>query len=441
MNPRFTGRAISLALLCLVAAPVARAQQSKVKSPKVSSASAKGESAPVKSLVSVVPVVTPPLVISEFRLRGPAGAEDEFIEIYNTSSAPHTVQASDLTGGYAVAASDGSVRFLIPNDTTIPGHGHYLGVNSTATTGYSLAAYPAGNGTTATGDATYTTDIPDNVGIALFSTGDFNSFSAANRIDSVGPTTEANPLFKEGTGLPVRDANSTNYTLYRNLASGLPQDSEDNASDFVYADTAGTAYNLGCTGLPAGFACQRLGAPGPENSTSPIFRGSTIKSMLLDSSQPSSASPNRVRDFTPGPAATSSGGTLSFRRRFVNNTGANVTRLRFRIVDVTTFRENVTSPGTADLRAVSSTSVVISGVNDAGTCPSGITPCNVTVQGTTLETPPAQPNGGGFNSSLSAGTVALGTPLAPLASINVQFVLGVKTAGSFRFFIVVEALP
>ena len=53
------------------------------------------------------------------------------------------------------------------NGTVIPGGGHYLGVNSG---GYSLATYPAGNGTTVMGDAIYTTDIPDNSGIALFNT-------------------------------------------------------------------------------------------------------------------------------------------------------------------------------------------------------------------------------------------------------------------------------
>jgi hypothetical protein len=439
MNPRFTGRAISLALLCLLSATVARAQGVSVKSSKVSSAPTKGATARVKPLVAVVPVV--PLVISEFRLRGPAGANDEFVEIYNTSSASYTVQTTDLTGGYALAASDGVVRFLIPNGTDIPAHGHYLGVNNTATTGYSLASYPAGNGTTATGDTTYTTDIPDTAGIALFSTGSFSNFSTTTRIDSVGPTTESNPLFKEGAGLPVRDALDVNYTLYRNLSSGLPKDTDDNGSDFVYADTQATSYNVSCTGLPAGFACQRLGAPGPENSTSPIFRGSTIKALMLDSTQPSSAPPNRVRDFTAGPAATSSGGTLTFRRRFINNTGASVSRLRFRIVDITTFAENVSAPGTADLRAITSTSVIVSGINDAETCPGGMTPCSVTVQGTTLETPPAQPNGGAFNSSLSAGTVTTATPLAPGAAINVQLMLGVKTAGSFRFFVIVEALP
>ncbi len=90
----------------------------------------------------------------------PGGATDEFIEIYNNSGADHTVFDSGAGTGYAVAASDGVARCVIPTGTVIPNRGHYLCTNSVA---YSLS----GN---ATGDATYTTDIPDNAGIALFNT-------------------------------------------------------------------------------------------------------------------------------------------------------------------------------------------------------------------------------------------------------------------------------
>jgi hypothetical protein len=67
-------------------------------------------------------------------------------------------------------------------------------------------------------------------------------------------------------------------------------------------------------------------------------------------------------------------------------------------------------------------------------------PCSITVQGTTLEQPPSQPNGGGFNSSLSAGTVSLDTPLANGDSINLRFLLGIQQTGNFRFYVNIEAL-
>src|SRR4030095_2570490 len=86
------------------------------------------------------------LLISEFRVRGPNGATDEFIEIYNNSGADHTVTAASGTG-YGIAASDATTRCSIPNGTVIPNRGHYLCTNSSVG-GYSLGSYPAGNGTT-----------------------------------------------------------------------------------------------------------------------------------------------------------------------------------------------------------------------------------------------------------------------------------------------------
>ena len=128
------------------------------------------------------------LIISEFRLRGQGGASDEFIEIYNDSGSAHTVVSSGGTG-YGIAASDGVVRCTIPNGTIIPARGHYLCVNSAE---YTLALYPAGNGTTATGDATFITDIADNAGIALFNNNlGAPFFTLSNRFDAVGSTTEA----------------------------------------------------------------------------------------------------------------------------------------------------------------------------------------------------------------------------------------------------------
>jgi hypothetical protein len=392
---------------------------------------------------NVIAPPSTPLIISEFRLNGPGPsgatptqqASDEFIEIYNNGNSDVTVNAFDGSAGFALAAADGITRFVIPNGTVIPGRGHYLGVNSV---GYSLAAYPAGNGTTATGDATYTNDIATNVGIALFNTANPANFTLANRLDAAGSTSEANTLYKEGAGYPAISILPLEYSFYRSLCSfvsgvgcttpGTPKDTNNNSADFLFIDTQATAAGAGT----------RLGAPGPENLSSPIQHDDTIPVDMLDRSKSSSSAPNRVRDFTSDGVNNSSSGTLSFRRRVTNNTGSNVTRLRFRVVEITTFPP---PSGTAWLVARTSGATVVSGITDAGTCGVLPQPCAVTVQGTTLETPPAQPNGGAFNSSLSAGTVALATPLAPGASINLQFLVGLQQTGSFRFLINVEALP
>src|SRR5262249_39595629 len=88
-------------------------------------------------MLGLAQVAAGQLIISEFRVRGPNGANDEFIEIYNNSGADHTVAGGGT--GYAVAASNGVARCVIPNGTVIPNRGHYLCVNSV---GYSLASYP-----------------------------------------------------------------------------------------------------------------------------------------------------------------------------------------------------------------------------------------------------------------------------------------------------------
>ena len=383
------------------------------------------------ALLAAVPVEAQ-LIISEFRVRGPNGANDEFIELYNNSGADHTVAGGGT--GYGVASSDGVARCVIPNGTVIPNRGHYLCVNSV---GYSLASYPAGNGTTATGDATYTTDIPDNAGIAIFNTSVAVNFTLANRLDAVGSTSEANTLYKEGTGYPALTPFSIDYSFYRDTcgkggsitvmgpcAIDTPTDTNNNAADFIFVDTNGTSAGAG----------QRLGAPGPENLSSPIQRNASFAANLLDTCVGSSAVPNRVRDFTSDPANNSFQGTLDLRRTFTNNTGGNVTRLRYRIIDLTTFPA---PSGFADLRPRTSTSLVVT--VDRPPCGSGTS--NVTVQGTTLEQPPSQPNGSGFNGSLSVGVVTLGTPLANGASIDVRFLNGIQQTGNFKIYLNVEALP
>jgi hypothetical protein len=383
------------------------------------------------------------LIISEFRLRGSAGANDEFIELYNTQNLPLTVTSSDGSAGLGVAASDGTLRCTVPNTTVIPARGHFLCANNTPTTGYSLGSYPSGNNgtsaTTATPDATYTTDIPDNVGIALFSS--TTTFSAATVLDAVGSTTEANSLYKEGTGYPALNASilstgSVNYSFYRDMAlTGVPKDTGNNSADFLFTDPNGTQAGAG----------QHLGAPGPENLSAPVNRGSTIKATLIDpgctgvATAPTQPCP-RYRDFTSDPANNSTFGTLSIRRRFTNNTGQTVTRLRFRIVDITTFPQG--GGGTADVRARTSPDQPATCLGAGAGCASVGSP--ITIRGTTLEealSPNNQPNGGGYNSSLSAGTINLASALVPGDSINVQFLLGIQTTGNFRFFVTVEALP
>jgi uncharacterized repeat protein (TIGR01451 family) len=376
------------------------------------------------------------LLISELRTSGPGGAGDDFVEIYNNTDTPVTVPA----GGYGLfkmgATCDATpvLAGAIPASTVIPARGHYLFVGSA----YSLSSY-------ATGDATLTSDLEDNRNVALFSTTNIAEISTVSRFDAIGFGSNSGnicDLFREGSNAGAITTFTAQHSFFRKLCDhngagcttpGIPKDTNNNSTDFAFADTSGA--NIG--------AGQLLGAPGPENLSSPIRRDSTIGLLLLDSTLAQSLPPNRVRDSTPGDPNHSTFGTLSVRRRLVNNTGGNVTRLRVRTVEITTFPPP--SGSIADVRVISSTTLLGVSVNDAATCAATgsptTAPCTVTVHGTTLEQPPNQPSGGGLNSSLAAATITLATPLANGASINVQFLLGVQQTGTFRYLVIIEALP
>lgn len=391
------------------------------------------------------------LIISEFRLRGPglpsspgSAPFDEFIEIYNASGAPHTVAAASGTG-YGIAASDGGTRCSIPNGTVILDKGHFLCQNSA---GFSLTNYFAGNLQIGSGDATYTTDIPDNAGIALFNNNSGGaSYSLANRLDAAGSTSEANTLYREGAGYPPLSGaaytNGIDYVFYRDTCgkggvvsnlvactlNGLPKDSDNNSADFIFVDTQATNAGAG----------QRLGSPGPETMFSPLQRNSGFTLDSLDPCVDKSASPNRVRDSTPDAANNSTFGTLSIRRTITNNTAAGITRLRFRIVDMTTSQVGA---GIADLRARTSADIMVT--VDRSPCGAGTS--SIPVLGTELEDrflfmgPPFQPAGGGLHAALK-GQVSLLQSIPPGGSMDLHFLLGVQQPGLFRFYLNIEVLP
>jgi hypothetical protein len=391
------------------------------------------------------------LRISEFRLRGPVGTRDEFVELFNPSNSPLTITTADGSSGWLFASStDGTTVnpvTVIPNGTTIPARGYYLISNNTTGTGvngpYGLNNYPniAVRGTD--GDASYSVDIADNSGLAIFRTANLANVNAATRVDSVGFTTQAVGLFKEGAGLPPLSTTAADYadqlTIFRSLAStGEPRDTEANENDFLFANTSGTNLGMG----------QRVGSPGPQNVDSPLQRNATIKASLVDPAAASTAAPNRVRDLNPfaytdpttGHTRNFTNGTLAIRRKFTNNTGETVTRLRFRAVDITS---GPAPAGTADVRALSNAPFQIT-----------VSGSPVTVQGVLLEEPPnastgTTATGGGYLSSVSCcrtgfsvtgeRTVDLATPLAPGGSVNVEFLLGVEQPGNFRFLLNIEA--
>jgi hypothetical protein len=369
--------------------------------------------------------VRSPLIISEFRNSGPVGAQDQFIELANTTSNPITVSTTDGSDGWAVVtkAPGGAqiVAFKIPNGTIIPVNGHFLAATNPFLNGYSLGNYAAHDA--------ISPEFQANYGFALFRTSNAANFTLANRLDAVGFASNGNTLFRKGVGLPSVNAGSEQWSMIRKIrnavtgGNGTIQDSDDNATDFILVSTIGTVGGVNCT----------LGSPGPQGLTSPRINDNIVPA-LLDPTAALTLAPNRERN------GSGNSGTLAFRRTFTNNTGANVTRLRFRIIDITTLNSPpLVVPPQAILKGKDSADQTIN---------TGIG--SILVRGVTLESPSAAGNGG-LNSSFAAGTITPANPLLPTDNpatpnvfenqISVTFLMDVVQNGRFRFFVNIEELP
>jgi subtilisin-like proprotein convertase family protein len=407
------------------------------------------------------------ILISEFRTRGEGttppgsdGAADEFIELYNNTDQSVTIidalPGADPTAptgaGWRIAGAQGATEttFAVLPQTlstagplAIPPRSFFListqpSSPSPAGNTYSLATYPTGTGITASGTANVSLNpasaavgfLPDDVGLAIFSTA---AALTANRLDSVGYSSVTAPNYIEGTGLSPAGGITApgQHSWVRKMgtvAGGTPQDTNNNAADFVLVDTTGAIL----TGVAS-----ILGAPGPQRgptatayttTAAPIQKNAGFVVTVIDPLVGQNTAPNRVRDTTP--VTNGATGTLKIRRKFTNNTGLPVVALRYRIVDITTLTLGGTPPGQADVRALNSPAQSIT-LTDTTI---------VTAQALTLQTPAAQASGGGLNSSFAEGIITTSAPLANGASTIVEFNLGVQLPGTFRFFVNVEAL-
>ncbi|HYE13565.1 MAG TPA: hypothetical protein VD968_03880, partial [Pyrinomonadaceae bacterium] len=401
-------------------------------------------------------------IITEFRFRGPGLApggdtaaagrplkrrggkarperaddppsNDEFIEFYNNTDSDMEVSTSDGSDGWALVASDGVVRFVIPNGTVIPARNYYLAVNEN---GYSLGNVGPG----AEGDFFYTADIPDGAGIAIFRTSNPANFTESERLDAAGYAS-APALYREGAGLDtgpgdaVGGAETTSdleHSFVRTMdrrTTGRPKDINDNADDFVLVMTEPNTSTS-----PTAV----LGAPGPQGMEAPKEMNAQFPISLIDPQRTTAEPPNRTRNLNDSRGLN---GTMALRKTITNETGQDIGFLRFRIVEFTTFNSAQLSPQQAELISINSEDGDLDFCSDFEVQITGGS--TVEVHGTSREEPPAQPNGGGLNSTLIAICAPLPgeTTIAEGASFNVEFLFAVNRPGNFRFFINVEALP
>jgi hypothetical protein len=366
------------------------------------------------------PVAPGSIIISEFRLRGPGGETDEFFELYNNSDSDITVTDAspgcvtqilltapfvqcgwalvDLQGG---ASNSPIPRFVIQPGKVIPARGHYLVTGS----GYSLGALAAANQSYT--PPAYSGGEADSTGFALYKTADRSQFNTLNLLDSVGFDGVATP-YREGSGLLPGEGVivGAEHSFVRNQASGRPVDTGDNRADFILVATDPSQITNGVA---------VLGAPAPENSSGPVSRNSGF-----GVSTPIGVA-SSLRSNTPVTNGTL--GTLSLRRKFTNNTGLVLSKLRFRVANVTTYNSRQVYASQADVRLLDAQ---LAGL------PS-------TMKAATVDLTPAHPLGGGLNTGLVVGgSLTLSQPLQPGQSIDVEILLGVMKSGTYTLVLLVE---
>jgi len=169
--------------------------------------------AALASMACLCSVHAADLSIDQFRVRGPAGGNDEFVELFNSGSG-----AIDLSG-YKFNASNNAgttgTRLTFAAGTLIQPGCHLLLTNS-ASSGYS--------GSVAS-DLKYATGVTDDGGLAILD-------ASGTVVDQIGLS--AGSAYKAGT--PLASLGTTNadkgYARKTN-AAGLPQNSGDNSADFV----------------------------------------------------------------------------------------------------------------------------------------------------------------------------------------------------------------
>ncbi len=349
------------------------------------------------------------ILISEFRLRGARGARDEFIELYNNTDVEITLRSPLSITTDSPGNGESGIR--IPAGTRIPARGHYLITNDFGESGYSLNSLARGDFSVS--DA-FKDVFDDDRGIAVFNTG--YSSPPSNRLDAVG-FEGVSGLYREGTPLRAVGEVDGEYSFVRRIINGRPQDTNDNAADFVLVSTTGGMF---------GSIQSVLGAPGAENLSSPVANvPPVVRVEPIDHRVPVNAAPNLIRDATP--IVNGSHGTLIMHRTLTNDGDEPLTRLRFRIINLPTLGTSIPGRAQADLRALSSSDARVT-LSDGSVVP---------IVGLTLEDP-SQPLGGGLNSTLAVGTITIASPLKAGARVNVGLRFGIERSGRYRLGLLLE---
>lgn len=182
------------------------------------------------------------VVISQFRLRGPQGGNDEFVELLNVASAPVPLGGYQLLGCDATAAAP-TLRATVPAGFVLQPGQHYLFTNAQDGT-----AISPGYSTAPAGDQTYNLGVIDQGGLRL-------ADAAGVTVDGVGSNT-GNNVCREGAGLTIPTAQPVLADLAFTRKSGGRQDTDVNVNDFT-----GPAAGAPSSSITLAQALAEFGAP------------------------------------------------------------------------------------------------------------------------------------------------------------------------------------
>ena len=335
--------------------------------------------------VSAVLVPGPPagtLVVAQFRQQGPAGPDDSFVQLTNTTS-------GDLSlGGATISTGDGATVQL-PAVTVPAGHSWLVvGPQYSAPAPADQLAPSLGSGGLRVVTGVTTPAVSDLVG------GTGSGFSVGTPLPTIAPGATADAAW------------------VRLFPSGSLQDTADNRADFRLVTPGGGSVG---------------GVPAAAGSATPTGSGGggpavAVRSAPIAPSVATSAPPNRVV------AGTGTGRTLRVLRTVTNTGTTPVTDLRLAIASLSQ-ADGAPRPdpgpqpiNRADLQLISAPT------------PTG----SVLVEGRTIPVVDlVPPVGGGLNSSLPVPVPPGG--LLPGESVAVSITFRVVAGGTFWFSYVARA--
>ncbi len=189
------------------------------------------------------------IVISEFRSRGPAGSDDEFVELFNPSAAAVNI------GGWQIKKSSGcgttiTSLLTIPAGIILQPGQHYLAANTAA--GVSSP------------DQTFSSTISDDGGVAVLASND-------SIIDQVGMC--ATTTYREGTALA--SLTGTTDQSYQRRSGGCV-DTNNNTSDFTIITPANPQNRLSPVTICAGAVTP---TPSKTPTATPTFTPTKTKAV------------------------------------------------------------------------------------------------------------------------------------------------------------------